>query len=136
MHHKNEKLAFSQRLKQQLMKRGWTSNSPTWLAKEFNLRYHGQSISIQTASNWLTGMSIPNQDKLQVLSAWLDVSSQWLRFGEIDTITHNNSHLQQERAPDYPNMHFQIDDLLDKLSLLSSHQKYLVYMLINELLKK
>ena len=39
----NEKEAFSQRFKQKLAEHGWTINSPTWLAREFNLRYSGQS---------------------------------------------------------------------------------------------
>ena len=71
----NEKEAFSKRLKQQLAKKGWVTNSPTWLAKEFNIRYSGQSVSIQTASNWLAGTAIPSQDKLQILAAWLDIST-------------------------------------------------------------
>ena len=79
----NEKEAFSHRLKQELAKYGWAINSPTWLAREFNLRYGGQSVSVQTASNWLLGTAIPSQDKLQLLVAWLNVSSQWLRFGDI-----------------------------------------------------
>ena len=127
----DEKKAFSTRLKQQLAKRGWVVNSPTWLSKEFNLRYGGQPISVQTASNWLSGASIPNQDKLQVLAAWLDISSQWLRFGEM--LEQDNA--QRENIQN-PNMHFQVNDLLDKISQLSAHQKYLIYMLVNELLEK
>lgn len=79
----NEKKAFSQRLKQQLLEQNWPVNRPTWLAREFNIRYNGHSISVQTASNWLSGTAIPNQDKLQILAAWLDISTQWLRFGEL-----------------------------------------------------
>ena len=30
---------------------------------------------------WLTGESIPSQDKLVVLAAWLGVSPEWLRYG-------------------------------------------------------
>ena len=77
-----EKIAFSERLKDELSKRGWPKTSPTWLAREFNIRYSGQSVSVQTANNWLSGASIPNQDKLQILAAWLEVSTHWLRFGE------------------------------------------------------
>ena len=34
------------------------------------------------ARKWLMGEAIPTQDKVKVLSEWLSVSSQWLRFGE------------------------------------------------------
>jgi hypothetical protein len=30
------------------------------------------------------GEAIPNQDRLQVLAEWLNVSPSWLRFGEDD----------------------------------------------------
>lgn len=56
--------------------------SPTYLSNEFNHRYDGQPISVQSANNWLLGKAIPNQDKLSILSIWLNVSAQWLRFGE------------------------------------------------------
>lgn len=82
MDKRSEKIAFSERLKDELSKRGWPKTSPTWLAREFNIRYSGQSVSVQTANNWLSGASIPNQDKLQILAAWLEVSTHWLRFGE------------------------------------------------------
>ena len=44
MQEMNEKLAFSQRLKQTLSNYDWAKISPTWLAREFNLRYNGKSI--------------------------------------------------------------------------------------------
>jgi hypothetical protein len=42
----NEKKAFSQRLKKQLLEQNWPVNSPTWLAREFNIRYNGHSIRV------------------------------------------------------------------------------------------
>ena len=57
--------------------------SPTLLANEFNLRYWGESITINTARNWLLGKSIPMQDKLRVLAEWLHVSADELRFGTL-----------------------------------------------------
>ena len=86
MQEMNEKLAFSQRLKQTLSNYDWAKISPTWLAREFNLRYNGKSISVQAVNNWLMGIAIPTQDKLQILAAWLNVSIQWLRFGEQSSI--------------------------------------------------
>ena len=107
----NEKEAFSHRLKQELAKYGWAINSPTWLAREFNLRYGGQSVSVQTASNWLSGTAIPSQDKLQILAAWLNVSNQWLRFGEYDyAVSSSQEQISQQRIQLY------LEDLPDKIA--------------------
>lgn len=79
-----EKQAFSQRLQLALAQANY-NQGPTALAKEFNLRYSGAPVSVQSANNWLQGKAIPSQDKLAVLSLWLDVSNQWLRFGDHDS---------------------------------------------------
>lgn len=83
MSNHQEKIAFAQRLNQALTQAKHPI-SPTYLANEFNNRYSGQSISVQSANNWLLGKAIPNQDKLAVLSIWLNVTNQWLRFGDTD----------------------------------------------------
>lgn len=57
--------------------------SPTLVANEFNLRYWGKSVTINTARNWLLGKSIPMQDKLRVLADWLHVSPDELRYGTL-----------------------------------------------------
>ncbi|KAA8735698.1 hypothetical protein F4V57_00040 [Acinetobacter qingfengensis] len=124
---KNEKEAFSKRLKQQLAKNGWAINSPTWLAREFNLRYQGQPVSVQTASNWLSGNAIPNQDKLQILAVWLDISSQWLRFGE------ELNDQQESTNTDY-HTNITLSDFSDKFAKLTTKQKSLIYHLIEEML--
>lgn len=126
MTEKSEKEAFSQRLKQQLAKNGWAVNSPTWLAKEFNLRFSGQAVSVQTASNWLSGNAIPSQDKLQVLSVWLNVSNQWLRFGDEQNITQSAHFLDYETIS--------LNDFPDKFSQLTMKQKFLIYHLVEDLL--
>ncbi|MDE4038311.1 hypothetical protein [Acinetobacter pittii] len=125
----NEKQAFSLRLKKELEKHEWPTNSPTWLAREFNIRYSGNSISVQTANNWLSGTVIPNQDKLQVLAAWLDISTQWLRFGEKEHTLENNLDVHQ-------NIQLYLTDLPEKISKLSPKQKSLVYELVDALLAK
>lgn len=81
MSSQEEKKLFAQRLKSALVSSKHPI-SPTYLSHAFNHRYDGQSISVQSANNWLLGKAIPNQDKLSVLSIWLNVSAQWLRFGE------------------------------------------------------
>ena len=127
MQEMNEKLAFSQRLKQTLSNYDWAKISPTWLAREFNLRYSGKSISVQTANNWLLGTAIPSQDKLQLLAAWLNVSSQWLRFGDITQEIVNPENI-------HSNIQLAQVDLPEKFAQLSPRQKQIVYDLISALL--
>lgn len=42
-------------------------------------------LSSLLINNWLLGKAIPSQDKLSILAIWLNISSQWLRFGEETT---------------------------------------------------
>lgn len=77
----NEKAEFSQRLRDAMVRMGHAA-SPSVLEHEFNLRWHGRSISNQAAWGWLNTRSIPTQDKLQVLAEWLKVEPEVLRFGE------------------------------------------------------
>jgi transcriptional regulator with XRE-family HTH domain len=78
----DEKRAFSKRLVEAMRKAGIDTLSPTHVARAFNLRYHGDPVSTQSVRKWLTGRSLPSQDKLRVLAEWLGVAPQWLRFGE------------------------------------------------------
>jgi len=75
-----EAKAFAQRLRQALKEAGWPASS-TVVAHQFNLRYWGRSISVQTAHNWLQGTSLPRQDKLRVLAEWLRVAPEALLLG-------------------------------------------------------
>lgn len=93
--HHDVKAQFSERLKLALEKHSLTA-SPTLLRNAFNERYAGKPISIQTASNWLSGVALPSQDKLQVLANWLSVDSHWLRFGE-NTPTLSMSQLSSDQ---------------------------------------
>lgn len=77
----NEKLDFSHRLRAALLAAGYEAR-PSVVEHEFNLRWWGKSISMQTAWSWLNAKSIPAQDKLQTLAEWLKVEPQILRFGE------------------------------------------------------
>lgn len=124
-----EKSAFSERLKQQLAERGWPVTSPTWLSREFNIRYNGPSVSVQTANNWLSGAAIPSQDKLQILAAWLGISSQWLRYGE-------DADVRGVETPKaiYQNIQYNLTDLPDKIAKLSPQQKQIVYDVVDAIL--
>ncbi len=123
MQEMNEKLAFSQRLKQTLSNYDWAKISPTWLAREFNLRYNGKSISVQTANNWLLGTAIPSQDKLSILAIWLNVSNQWLRFGDQDISP--NAQISEHDIGDL--------DYYLKFRALKNHHKDIIKKLIDEL---
>ena len=77
----NEKIEFSNRLRAAMTTAGYAA-SPSVLEHEFNLRWHGRSISNQAAWGWINNRAIPTQDKVQVLAEWLKVEPQVLRFGE------------------------------------------------------
>lgn len=111
--------AFSDRLKHSLINQD-IAVSPTALAKGFNAQFHGNPISIQTASNWLHAVSFPSQDKLQVLAQWLCVDSHWLRFGESNTSNPKSLSVEQ-------------DELLRKFSRLSPSKQRLTLELIDAL---
>lgn len=77
---KEEREAFSRRLAEAMHAAGYEAR-PSVLFKLFKSRYHGESVSFQSASRWLNGRSIPEQDKLQVLALVLGVEPHALRFG-------------------------------------------------------
>ena len=126
-------MLFSQRPRQALTTLGFPTNKPTWFAREFNSSSINATISVQTANNWLLGAAIPSQDKLQVIAQWLNVSSQWLRFGEDAKIKNalgiesaHKAHGRPASAGDSPyiGLSFQnIEDLPRKIARLSPAQK-------------
>lgn len=79
-----EKEAFSRRLRQALAGAGFDDRSPTQLARDFNRKFKGGDISVNSAHKWLRGESMPTQDKLRALATWLGVTPEWLRFGEVE----------------------------------------------------
>ncbi|MGX9607414.1 hypothetical protein [Acinetobacter sp. T63] len=121
MSSQQEKKLFSKRLKEALQNAKHPI-SPTYLSKEFNHRYDGQPISVQSANNWLLGKAIPNQDKLAILAIWLNVSNQWLRFG--DETAQLDSSLSDQDSIDL--------DFFLKFRALKSQQKVLIKNLIDE----
>ena len=76
----DERQEFSCRLAEAMRKAGYDPR-PNVLMKAFNSRYAGASVSEMSASRWLAGKAIPNQDKLQVLAGLFGVEPQVLRFG-------------------------------------------------------
>jgi len=79
-----ERAKFQARLAKALQFSGYSHDSPTQLAREFNLRFAGRPVTIHAARKWLVGESIPTQDKLRILAQWLGVTAEWLRFGDAE----------------------------------------------------
>jgi hypothetical protein len=77
----NERESFSHRLQQTLRNAHHSPESPTELARNFNMRFNGRPITVHAARKWLMGEAIPTQDKMRTLSEWLIVPIEWLRFG-------------------------------------------------------
>jgi ATP/maltotriose-dependent transcriptional regulator MalT len=76
-----ERTAFAQRLNAALAAADVPA-SATVVQREFNIRNPQQPVTIHAARKWITGESIPSQQRLQILSAWLKVKPNWLRFGD------------------------------------------------------
>jgi transcriptional regulator with XRE-family HTH domain len=76
-----EREDFSSRLQQALRNADYSPDSPTLLAREFNIRFAGRPITVHAARKWLVGEAIPTQEKLRTLAQWLGVPAEWLRFG-------------------------------------------------------
>ncbi|MCG2607730.1 hypothetical protein LZZ98_04090 [Acinetobacter sp. SM34] len=123
MSSQQEKKLFAERLKKALTEAKHPI-SPTYLSNEFNHRYDGQAISVQSANNWLLGKAIPNQDKLAILAIWLNVSTQWLRFGDGD-----QTMLFNQEPSDSIDLDFYF-----KFKRLNNSQKKIIISLIEEII--
>lgn len=96
----SERSGFSSRLQQCLRDSQYSPDSPTELAREFNLRFAGQSITVHAARKWLVGEAIPTQDKMRTLSQWLQVRIEWLRFGGDEQAPRNTEPVNALRSAD------------------------------------
>lgn len=76
-----ERKDFSTRLQLALRNADYSPDSPTQLAREFNVRFTGNPVTVHAARKWLLGEAIPTQEKLRALANWLGVPAEWLRFG-------------------------------------------------------
>jgi hypothetical protein len=77
----DERAEFSKRLAAAMLAQGHEPR-PVVLVTQFNLRFRGTPVAFQTASRWLNGKGIPEQDRLVVLADWLKESPDFLRFGD------------------------------------------------------
>src|SRR5262245_65743093 len=81
----DEKQGFSKRLRESLKRAQPAAEGPAALAREFNLRYDGTPVTVQAVRKWVSGRALPSQDKIRALALGLEVSPQWLRYGEGET---------------------------------------------------
>ncbi len=78
---------FSNRLREVMRERSYPIHSPTFLMREFNRHSASAKITVHAARKWLIGEAIPTQEKLLVLSRWLGIAPEWLRFDGDDPNT-------------------------------------------------
>jgi hypothetical protein len=113
-----ERTGFSSRLQLCLRNSHHSSESPTELAREFNIRFAGQAITVHAARKWLVGEAIPTQDKMRTLADWLQVPIEWLRFGGDEQQAKTFDPANAMRAADLK--------LIADLQLLDDHHRQIV----------
>ena len=128
----DEKQAFSRRLKEAMRKARVDIGKPTLIAREFNLRYHGDPVSTQAVRKWLSGKSLPAQDKVRALGLWLEVSAPWLRFGEPDRKEERSTPAVRQETASY-----RLDQgwISRKFEQLSDRHKRIVLEIVHALLR-
>ena len=79
----HERRQFADRLIVSLARRG-LETSPSSLVKVFNARSEDVPITLHAFRKWLKAESMPTQRRVCVLAEWLEVTPEWLRFGDAD----------------------------------------------------
>jgi transcriptional regulator with XRE-family HTH domain len=127
-----ETAAFAERLRFVMKRAPEKLRGATDLANQFNLRHRsGQPVSPQTAHKWLSGRTIPTQDKLETLAAWFGIEVHWLHYGP--SPGNAASAVPKPRKPDekYP-LSEETLELASKIEALSAHHRYLVEELVSQ----
>jgi hypothetical protein len=122
-----ERTDFCHRLTGSMVAAGYQATVSV-LMKEFNPRADGAAVSLHGARKWLIGTAFPTQERLHVLARWLNVSPQWLRYGEgesDDGVAANNAH----------NLELREVILLNDLRRLDEGSQQVVRDLVGSLLK-
>ncbi len=126
MNSNQERSKFSERLQQALENADYSADSPTQLAREFNLRFSGHPVTVHAARKWLQAESIPTQEKLRALASWLNVTAEWLRFGSGTSGTESGA-AYSVTAHD--------EKILSSLQQLNKHNRELVHEFIRLLIR-
>jgi transcriptional regulator with XRE-family HTH domain len=122
-----ERLDFSQRLQQVLQHADYAPDSPTQLAREFNVRFDGTPITVHAARKWLLGEAIPTQEKLRALAQWLGVSAEWLRFGGEEAAQRSSGGAREQRLDPRDLA------IIENLHRLDDKHRHIVHTLIRQL---
>jgi transcriptional regulator with XRE-family HTH domain len=127
-----EKTAFAERLKFAMKRAPEKLRGSTDLALHFNLRHRGaHPVSAQTAHKWMSGRTIPTNDKLQTLAEWFKVDQHWLHYGPSPSGSNAPVPKPIRRDEKYP-LSPETMELASKIEALSPHHRYLVQELIAE----
>src|SRR5450830_41619 len=121
----NSLIVFRQRLLESLSAVN-TPGSASIVAREFNRRGNGITVTIAGAARWLEGECYPTHKRLTVLADWLGVSAQWLLYGS--TAEGASPGVARSADPDYRL-------LAQDLALLDEHSKQIVQNLVLQLMK-
>ncbi|WP_153101564.1 helix-turn-helix domain-containing protein [Paraburkholderia hayleyella] len=128
-----EKSAFAERLKFSMTRAPEKLRGGTDLALHFNLRHRGDHpVSPQTVHKWLSGRTIPTQDKLQTLADWFKVDLHWLHYGPSPSGGSPRPVPKPlPRDEKYP-LSPETIELASKIEALTPHHRYLVQELVSQ----
>ena len=122
-----QRAEFSRRLREELSRTGREA-SPADLAREVNLCLRpSEHIHPSSCRKWLHGEAIPTQEKLQILAGMLQVSPEWLRFGQLTELREAQSAMPPLTSDELA--------LLDQWRRLSAGQRRMVRSLMGQLLR-
>ena len=120
---------FGLRLRTALWLAGYADNSPARLAREFNVHFPEQRVTIYMARKWLWGEIIPAPEKMRALSQWLGVSETWLGDDE----RANQEKFGTVFSPDLPDRFYA--DLIADLQYLDKSSRFVAHEVIRALLR-
>ncbi len=122
----SEAQGFSKRLIAALEDNGIKA-SATVVARHFNSHNRSdKTLTPHAVRNWLLGNVMPRQEHLRVLSNWLKVSPDHLRFGKSQA----NTPLFQSNGVEHE-VSFEDQEFLDKYFTLTAAQKSVVRSVAN-----
>jgi hypothetical protein len=134
MNSSSEQENFSKRFRQALRNADYSPDSPTQLAREFNIRFSSGHVTPHAVRKWLVGESIPTQDKLRILANWLGVTAEWLRYGSEHQ--HGDDAPKAGETGDCPERFPSADvKLLSDLSRLDKHYQMIAREIIRMLVR-
>jgi hypothetical protein len=106
---------FSDVLQKKLIERFGCIPSANRLANQFNLRAaNTEPITQEAARRWIRGLSMPQVDRFQVLSAWLNISPH-------EFLEPGNTVVAPDLKPDKNNQENQLISMYRNLDIAEQH---------------